>query len=92
MTKSEQQIIALIEGNPYMAEDLKKRYILALFLMNGKAQKEYLELWQAFDNRCKSIQAGNFKLEASDVKNILRSVDEVKKELIAKIKSSNPTA
>jgi len=90
MTNAEQQIIALIEKNPYLAEDLKKRYILALFLMDTKQQEDYLELWKAFDSRCKNIAAGHFKLETTDVTNILRSVDEVKRELIQKIKSSHP--
>lgn len=92
MTNIEQQIIALIEGNPFLTEDLKKRYILALFLMDGTHQEEYVELWKAFDNRCKSIQQGQFKLDAQDIKNVLRSVDEVKRELISKIKSSNTTS
>ena len=90
MTTNEAQIIALIEQNKYLSDDLKKRYILALFLMDGPHQADYLELWKAFDNRCQSIAAGNFKLDSADVKAVLRTVDEVKRELIQKIKSSHP--
>lgn len=92
MTTLEQQIIELIEKNNFLADDLKKRYILALFLMDTKHQEDYLELWQAFSSRCGRVEQGNFRLSAEEIKGVLRSVDEVKRELIQKIKSSSNPA
>lgn len=90
MSPIEQEIIALIEQNKFLSDALKKRYILALFLMDTPAQEEYLRLWKAFDSRCQQIKKEPFVLEANDMRNVLRSVDEVKKELIQKIQSAQP--
>ncbi|MFH1012700.1 MAG: hypothetical protein V1760_03040 [Candidatus Peregrinibacteria bacterium] len=92
MNNIEQEIIKMIEKNEFLSQDLKKRYIVALFLMNDRAQAEYLRLWQAFDGRCKTMEKKPFILEADDMRAIFRTVDDVKKDLIRKIQSSaNPT-
>ena len=85
MTNAEQRIIEMIERNGFLSPDLKQRYILALFLMDSPAQEDYLKLWEAFDERCKKEASKPFILEKGDIDTILRSVDEVKKELIQKI-------
>lgn len=89
MNKHEQRIIELIEKNPFLSDKLKKRYILALFLMSGDAQEKYLELWQVFDAKCADIKEKPLLLEHDDIETIFRTVDEVKKDLIKKIKTSD---
>ena len=78
------------QASLFVIEDkLKKRYILALFLMNDEAQQDYLGLWTAFAGRCNTIERGEFTLKSDEAGRVLRTVDEVKKELILKIQSSN---
>jgi hypothetical protein len=89
MTKIELQILDLIQSNRYLSQDLKQRYILALFMMRSKEQREYLEIIKAFSIRCEQIDRGLFILPSKEAKRILRTVEEVKQDLIDKINSSN---
>ncbi|PIZ72014.1 hypothetical protein COY07_03925 [Candidatus Peregrinibacteria bacterium CG_4_10_14_0_2_um_filter_43_11] len=89
MTKTEKQIIDLIQNNKFLSDDLKKRYILALFMMDSAKQKDYLTLWGAFETRCQKVQHRDIKLTVQETQGVLRTVDEVKQDLIKKIKSSN---
>ena len=60
MTDLEKQIIELITTNRHLSEELKKRYILAMFLMESAKQDEYLRLLQSFTWRCKQTDRGIF--------------------------------
>lgn len=87
MTDLEQQIIALIEGNKFLSEELKKKYILALFLMERGEQREYLNLVKAFDYRCSAIDRGVFVLKPDEKQKLMRSLNEVKEDLLRKLHS-----
>ena len=89
MTDLERQIIALIEGNPYLSEALKKRYILALFLMDTSEQSEYLQIMKAFDYRCKAVERGAYLLQEDQKQQVMRTLDDVKKDLLRKIHSNS---
>lgn len=87
MTDLEQQIIDLIEGNKFLSDELKKKYILALFLMDRKEQAEYLQLVKAFDYRCGAIDRGMFILKPDEKQKLMRTLDEVKEDLLRKLHS-----
>jgi len=89
MTDIEKQIIDLIEANQHLSEDLKKRYILALFLMGNEEQREYLRLMQAFSYRCNAVERGIFIVRDDEKKKIMRTLEEVKKDILDKIHSNN---
>jgi CII-binding regulator of phage lambda lysogenization HflD len=89
MTDIEQKIIDLIEGNSHLSTDLKKRYILALFLMESKEQEEYLKLIQAFTYRCNAVERGIYIVKADEKERIMKSLDEVKDDIIKKINSQS---
>ncbi len=89
MTEPEAKIIALIEKNPYLSGELKKRYILALFLMDRKDQEEYLQVMRAFDYRCNAVERGMFVLQADQEQKLMKSVQEVKEDILRKIHSSH---
>ena len=89
MTDTETQIIQLIENNPHLSSDLKKRYILALFLMETKEQEEYLNLIQAFSYRCNAAERGIFVVSDDEKNKIMRTLEDVKKDIIGKIQSNN---
>lgn len=87
MTQLEQQIIALIEGNKFLSEELKKKYILALFLMDRSEQQGYLEVVKAFDYRCGAIDRGVFVLKDDDKQKLMRTLEDVKEDLLRKLHS-----
>ena len=89
MTDLEQKIIDLIEGNSHLSTDLKKRYILALFLMETKEQEEYLKLIQAFTYRCNAVERGIYIVKADEKEKVMKSLDEVKEDILKKINSNN---
>jgi len=89
MTDLEQQIINLIENNYHLSDDLKKRYILALFLMETKEQEEYLRLIQAFTYRCNAVERGIFVVREDEKAKVMRTLDDVKKDILSKIQSNN---
>ena len=87
MTDIEQQILDLIKGNPHLSEELKGRYILALFLMTTKEQEEYLRLIQAFTYRCNSAERGIYVLRADEAQKVMRTLEDVKQDILGKIQS-----
>jgi len=89
MTDIEKTIIDMIEGNPYLSTDLKKRYILALFLMESKGQEEYLKLIKAFTYRCNAVERGIYIVKADEKEKVIRTLKEVKEDIIKKINSNN---
>lgn len=89
MTDIEQKIIQLIEGNSHLSTDLKKRYILALFLMESKEQAEYLKLIQAFTYRCNAIERGIYIVKADEKEKVMKTLNDVKEDILNKIKSNN---
>lgn len=89
MTDIEQQILALIENNHHLSDDLKKRYILALFLMDSREQQEYLKLIQAFTYRCNAVERGIFIVREDEKAKVMRTLDDVKKDIFNKIQSNN---
>lgn len=89
MTESEHQIVSLLESNPYISNELKKRYLFALFLMNDDEQKEYLEIIKAFDYRCKAVERGMYILSEDEKQGVLRSLEDVKEDILRKIHSNH---
>lgn len=89
MTDIEQQIIELVEGNSHLSTDLKKRYILALFLMDTKEQEEYLKLIQAFTYRCNAVERGIYIVKADEKEKVMKTLKDVKEDILNKIKSNN---
>ncbi len=89
MTELEQQIIDMIEGNAHLSDDLKKRYILSLFLMETPEQLEYKKLIEAFTYRCKSIERGIYIVKADEKAEVLRTLDQVKSDILSKINQTN---
>ena len=89
MTDIEQQIIKLIEGNANLSDDLKKRYILALFLMDMDEHEEYLKLFQAFNYRCNTVERGVYIVRADEREQALRTLEDIKKDILGKIHSNN---
>lgn len=88
MTNIEQQIIDLIQNNSHLSEDLKKRYILTLFLMETKEQGEYLKLMKAFSYRCGAVERGIYVVTEEEKKEVMRSVEAVKEDILNKIHSN----
>ncbi|MBN2087007.1 hypothetical protein JW758_01535 [Candidatus Peregrinibacteria bacterium] len=89
MTDIEKQIIDLIENNHHLSEDLKKRYILALFLMETGEQVEYLRLFQAFTYRCNAVERGIYIVRDDEKAKVMRTFEDVKKDILDKIHSNN---
>ena len=89
MTDIEKRIIDLIENNPHLSTDLKKRYILALFLMERVEQEEYLKLIEAFTYRCKAVERGIYIVKADEKEKVIKTLSEVKEDILNKIKSQN---
>ena len=88
MTSLEQKIIDLIKGNKYLSEELKTRYILALFLMETKEQEDYLKLIEAFNYRCHSIEKGMYEVKPEDKEKVMKTLNEVKEDILKKINSN----
>lgn len=89
MTEIEKQIIDLIENNAHLSTDLKKRYILALFLMETREQEEYLKLIQAFTYRCNAVERGIYIVKADEKEKVMKTLNDVKEDILRKIKSNN---
>ncbi len=89
MTELEQKIIELITNNRYLSEELKKRYILAMFLMETEKQREYLLLLEAFQKRCEETDRGIFIVKPDEMKQILKTYDEAKKDILRKLNINN---
>lgn len=88
MTDIEKTIIDLIEGNKHLSTDLKKRYILALFLMETAEQEEYLKLIQAFTYRCNAVERGIYIVKADEKETVMKTLSDVKADILKKIKSN----
>jgi hypothetical protein len=89
MTDIEKKIIELIESNQHLSTDLKKRYILALFLMGTEEQEEYLKLIEAFTYRCNAVERGIYIVKADEKEKVMKTLNEVKEDILKKIKSNN---
>lgn len=85
MTDLEEKIIALVNNNKYLSNELKKRYILTLFLMETGKQEEYLILMKEFENRCDEMKRGIFMVGPNEMHTIMRTYDDVKKDVLKKI-------
>lgn len=88
MSTIEQKIIDLIKGNKYLSEELKTRYILALFLMESKEQEGYLKLIEAFNYRCHSIEKGMYVVKPEEKEKVMKTLEEVKEDILKKINSN----
>ena len=91
MTDLEKQILQLILQNKHFSEELKKQYILALFLMEGEKQEEYLQLIQAFTKRCEQMDRGIFVVRPDEMRRVMRTYAQVKEDLIKKLNTNNLT-
>jgi hypothetical protein len=89
MTDLEKQIIQLIQQNRHFSEELKKQYILAMFLMESAKQEEYLRLLQAFTRRCQEMDRGIFIVRPDEMKRVMRTYAQVKEDLIKKLNINN---
>lgn len=85
MTHLEKEIIQLITQNKHLSEALKKRYILAMFLMETEKQQEYLELLKSFGKRCEETDRGIFVAHPKEMERVMKTYEEVKKDLLKKI-------
>ena len=91
MTDLEKQIIQLITQCRHLSEELKKQYILAMFLMETDKQEEYLRLLQAFMSRCQQMDRGIFVVRPNEMKRVMKTYEQVKEDLIRKLSYSNKT-
>jgi len=89
MNSIEKQIIDLINANQYLSEDLKKRYIVALFLMEYEKQEEYLKLLDGFTRRCEEMSRGIFIVHPAEAGTMLRTYDQAKADILKKIGNGN---
>ena len=89
MTDLEKQIIQLITQNRHFSEELKKRYILAMFLMEHDKQAEYLRLIQSFTYRCQQMDRGIFVVRPSEMNRVLKTYEEAKKDILNKLNINN---
>ncbi len=88
MTNIESKIITLINDNQYLSKELKAKYILSLFLMDREEQEEYLKLIEAFSYRCHAAERGIYILRPDEKEKIMRTLDEVKEDILSKINSN----
>ncbi len=89
MTTLEKLIIQTLTQCPHLSEELKKQYILAMFLMETEKQEEYLKLIHAFINRCNQMDRGIFVVRPSEMKRVMKTYAQVKEDLIKKLNSNN---
>jgi hypothetical protein len=89
MTEIETKIIEMIQANSHLSNELKKRYILAMFLMEPDKQSHYLELLQSFDKRCDDMNRGIFVVKPQEMSKVMRSYEEVKKDILKKLNNPN---
>lgn len=85
MNSIEKLIIDLINANQYLSEELKKRYIVAMFLMEYDKQEQYLKLLQAFTKRCEEMSRGIFIVHPAEMGTLLRTYDQAKADILKKI-------
>lgn len=85
MTELEEKIIKLVNDNKYLSNELKKRYILTLFLMETGKQEEYLILMKEFEKRCDEMKRGIFMIGPSEMHTMMRTYDDVKKDILKKL-------
>jgi hypothetical protein len=57
--------------------------------METKEQHEYLKLIQAFSYRCHSTERGIFIIREDEKKKVMRTLEEVKEDILNKIKTNN---
>jgi len=91
MTNLEEQIIQLILQSKHFSEELKKQYILAMFLMETEKQQEYLRLVETFIKRCEQLDRGIFVVRPEEMKRVMRTYEQVKEDLIKKLNTNNLT-
>jgi hypothetical protein len=91
MTDLEKQILQLILQNKHFSEELKKQYILTLFLIESEKQPEYLRLIEAFTKRCEQMDRGIFIVRPDEIKRVMRTYEQVKEDLIKKLNTNNLT-
>ncbi len=89
MTDLEKIIIQEITQNPHLSEELKKQYILSMFLMESEKQREYLSLLQAFTSRCQQMDRGIFVVKPDEMKRVMKTYEQVKNDLIRKLRTSS---
>ena len=89
MNSIEKTIIDLINANQYLSEELKKRYIVALFLMEYEKQEEYLKLLGGFTRRCEEMSRGIFIVHPAEAGTMLRTYDQAKADILKKIGNGN---
>ena len=89
MTDLEKLIIQAIEHNRHLSNELRKRYILAMFLMKTEKQKEFLELIGHFTKRCDETNRGIFVVRPNEMQKILRTYEEAKADILKKIQNNN---
>lgn len=75
----------MVNTNKYLSEDLKKRYIVAMFLMEYDKQEEYLKLLQAFTHRCEEMDRGIFIVHPNEMGTMLRTYEQTKADILKKI-------
>lgn len=85
MNSIEKQVLELVQNNKYLSEDLKKRYLVALFLMEYEKQEEYLKLLQAFTKRCEEMDRGIFVVHPAEMGTMLRTYDQAKTDILKKL-------
>ena len=89
MTDIEKLIIQLITQNRHFSEELKKQYILSMFLMESDKQEEYLGLLEAFTRRCHEMDRGIFVVQPKDMNRVMRTYEQVKQDLLKKLHTNN---
>ncbi|MBI5421792.1 hypothetical protein HZA44_01510 [Candidatus Peregrinibacteria bacterium] len=89
MNSIESTIIELVNSNRFLSEDLKKRYIVAMFLMEYDKQEEYLKLLQAFTRRCEEMDRGIFIVHPTEAGTMLRTYEQTKADILKKIGVNN---
>ena len=89
MNSLETKIIELIQSNKHLSEELKARYILALFLMETKEQEGYLGLIEAFNYRCNAIERGVYIVKADEKEKVMKTLEEVKEDILKKINTNH---
>ncbi len=89
MTDLEEKIIDLIKNNSHLSDELKARYILAMFLMDRDDQPNYLKLIEAFNYRCNAAERGVYIVKNEEKDDVLRTFDAAKEDILNKINSNH---
>jgi len=88
MSELEAKIIEVIKNNSHLSEELKTKYILALFLMETNEQREYFKLIEAFSYRCNAAERGIFIVKTEEKEKVMKTFAEVKEDILNKIQSN----